>query len=169
MPTLTQHTNTPSSPTNLTLPPLKRLKLPIPDIPKDLGEYISRDTSLIQAMGWDQFVKHRRPQSDFSSLQINHPARQLLKHYRDHGVPIQLTSPPWSQQKLQHALHRGPHKSSYEYLDFLEYEFVDMIQKGQWVVIPFSLAKNLPGLRLSPPPQLSRSSPPTRPQTTMDL
>ena len=26
-----------------------------------------------------------------------------------------------------------------------------MIEKGQWVVLPYSLAKGLPGLRLIPP------------------
>ena len=26
-----------------------------------------------------------------------------------------------------------------------------MIEKGQWVVLPYSVAKGLPGLRLSPP------------------
>ena len=26
-----------------------------------------------------------------------------------------------------------------------------MIEKGQWVVLPYSVAKGIPGLRLSPP------------------
>ena len=49
------------------------------------------------------------------------------------------------------ALNRGPHKSCFEHLDFLKEEFLDMIAKGQWLVLPAHAVKNLPGLRLSPP------------------
>jgi hypothetical protein len=38
-----------------------------------------------------------------------------------------------------------------DHIPFLEEEFVDMINKGQWVVLPFHSTKHLPGLRLSPP------------------
>ena len=33
---------------------------------------------------------------------------------------------------------------------FLREEFASMVKKGQWVVLPYSLAKGLSGLRLSP-------------------
>jgi hypothetical protein len=102
-------------------------------------------------MDWSTFVQHRRPRSDFSSLQIHHPARRLLQHYRDHGTPVRFHTTPWSKQQLHKAIHRGPHKSANEYIDYLEEEFIDMINKGQWIVIPYDLAKTLPGLRLSPP------------------
>ena len=38
-----------------------------------------------------------------------------------------------------------------EMFDFLEEEFVDMIQKGQWVILPASVARRLKGLHASPP------------------
>ena len=38
-----------------------------------------------------------------------------------------------------------------EHLEYLEEEFEDMMDKGQWVVLPYSTVKNLPGLRISPP------------------
>lgn len=34
---------------------------------------------------------------------------------------------------------------------FLEEEFVDMVKKGQWIVLPASVASTLPGFRASPP------------------
>ena len=80
---------------------------------------------------------------------------------------MRLSSKPWSQQRLQQALQRGPHPSCLPFLDFLETEFVDMIEKGQWVVLPYSVAKHLPGLHLSPPgvvPQRER-----RPRWICDL
>jgi hypothetical protein len=49
------------------------------------------------------------------------------------------------------TLLRGAHKSCFEHLSFLQEEFVEMIEKQQWVILPYEVAKNLPGLRLSPP------------------
>ena len=51
----------------------------------------------------------------------------------------------------QAALKRGPHRSATEHTLFLRREFASMIERGQWVVLPYSVAKGLPGLRLSPP------------------
>ena len=36
-------------------------------------------------------------------------------------------------------------------MEFLKEEFKDMINKGQWIILPHSKVKELPGLRLSPP------------------
>ena len=61
---------------------------------------------------------------------------------------------------------RGPHKSCHEHITFLHEEFINMINKQQWIVLPYSVAKTLPGLRLSPPgvvPQRGR-----RPQWIVD-
>jgi hypothetical protein len=131
-----------------------RKKLCVPrssDLPKDLGEYITRDANLVRKLGWSQFVKQRRNRSDFSSLNIKHPAKRLLLHYKNHGAPVKFSTPPWDKQQLHQAITRGPHRSSNEHIDYLEEEFIDMINKGQWTVIPYTLAKTLPGLRLSPP------------------
>ena len=66
-------------------------------------------------------------------------------------VPVRLTSKPWSQRRLHQAIQRGPHPSCQPFQDFLNEEFIDMINKGQWVILPYSVARHLPGLRLSPP------------------
>jgi hypothetical protein len=52
---------------------------------------------------------------------------------------------------VQRALAWGPHKSVHEYIEYLGEEFVDMINKGQWVILPYSAVQHLPGLRISPP------------------
>jgi hypothetical protein len=52
------------------------------------------------------------------------------------------------------------------YQGFLEAEFVDMVEKGYFVVFPYELVKDLPNLRLSPVgvvPQLKR-----RPRPNVD-
>jgi hypothetical protein len=71
-----------------------------------------------------------------------------LKH---RGAPVKFTTPPWTSKQIHDAISRGPHQSCNEYIGFLEEEFVDMIKKGQWVILPASVAHQLPGLRVSPP------------------
>ncbi|KAL3827591.1 hypothetical protein ACHAXA_002088, partial [Cyclostephanos tholiformis] len=59
--------------------------------------------------------------------------------------------PSWSHQQILGALARGPHQSSHDYINYLSEEFVNMINKGQWIVLPYSTIRTLPGLRISPP------------------
>ena len=84
-------------------------------------------------------------------MNFNHPATRILKQYKKHSAPVKLLTQPWSEAQLQSKLHRGPHKSCHEHLEFLQEELVDMINKKQWVILPYDVAQHLPGLRLSPP------------------
>jgi hypothetical protein len=67
------------------------------------------------------------------------------------GTPVKFAMPPWNCQHLQRALSRGLHCSSLEYIDFLQEGLVDMINMGQWVILPAKAVLHLPGLQLSPP------------------
>ncbi len=44
-----------------------------------------------------------------------------------------------------------PHQSCHDHINFLEEEFVDMIEKGQWTILPTQVASTLPNIQLSPP------------------
>ena len=57
----------------------------------------------------------------------------------------------WLEEERQAALKRRPHQSTTEHAPFLREEFASMVEKGQWFVLPYSVAKRLPGLRLIPP------------------
>ena len=107
--------------------PVAALKTTIGD---DLGEYIVRDTALLRKQGWNKFVLDCRGRGDFAELSFDHPARDLLKRYKVHGVPVKSHIKPWSRGMLDRAIKRGVHKSCYTYLEFLEEEFKDMINKG---------------------------------------
>ena len=121
-------------------------------VPTDIGEFIERDVKLLHQLGWRGLVTHRRPRGDFASLNnVLHPARHLLHLYKHHGAPVKFSTPPWTRRQVQRALRRGPHKSCYDYLPFLNDEFIDMINKGQWIILPYSAIQHLPGLRVSPP------------------
>ncbi|KAL7523132.1 hypothetical protein ACHAWF_000389, partial [Thalassiosira exigua] len=121
-------------------------------MPTELGEYIVRDVKLLEQLGWRRFIRQRRPVSDFASLDnVQHPARRLLHFYKHRRAPVKFSTPPWTQRQVNRALALGLHKSSLKYLDFLREDFVDMISKAQWIILPASVAKDLPGLCVSPP------------------
>jgi hypothetical protein len=127
--------------------PSKRGFFDLAQLPSDLGELIARDTALLQRLGWRGLVAHRRLSSNFAYLDnLHHPARRLLHLYAHRGAPVKFAMPPWNHQHLQRALSRGLHRSSLEYIDFLHEEFVDMINKGQWVILPAKAVLHLPGL-----------------------
>ena len=73
-----------------------------------------------------------------------------------------MKSGNWSRQRLNDAVARGAHKSCKQYLDFIEEEFLDMVAKSQWVVLPYNvLVEMLPHLCISSPgvvPQQERQS-----------
>jgi hypothetical protein len=135
-------------------PPSKRTTATLPSgiISEELGELICRDVDLLTRVGWRDFVKHRRGRGDFSNLDnVNHPARRLLRQLKHQGAPVKFSTPPWTTEQINNAVRRGPHKSCAEHIDFLDEEFVDMIKKQQWTLLPLSVAMELEGLRVSPP------------------
>jgi len=135
-------------------PPSKRTNANLPSsvTSEELGELIRRDVELITRVGWQSFVKQRRGRGDFSTLDnVNHPARRLLRKLKYQGAPVKFTTPPWTTEQIDKAVRRGPHKSCAEHIDFLDEEFTDMIKKQQWTLLPLSVAKQLVGLRVSPP------------------
>lgn len=121
-------------------------------IDSSLGECIDRDAALLKREGWKALIRNRRKRGDFGDVgKLDHPASRLLLHYKKHGAPVKCHGRDWDKSLIDKALRRGPHRSCFEYIDFLEEEFVDMINKSQWIVLPFEDVKDLPGLRLSPP------------------
>ena len=120
-------------------------------IPTELGKLINRDVKLFRRLGWKGLVNHRRNKGDFNNVHaIKHPANRLLHHYKQHGVPVVTSNPPLSSTELLHAIKRGPHISANQHKEFLFEEFIDMINKEQWIILPFEQVKNLKGLRISP-------------------
>ena len=117
----------------------------------NLGEYVKRDKELLKVKGWNRLVQEHRGRGDFLELNINHPAQELLKKYKSQGVPVKCHTQVWTKGMLDRAIRRGTHKLCYNYMDFLEVEFKDMISKGQWMVLSYKAVKGFKGLRLSPP------------------
>ena len=118
----------------------------------ELGNFVKRDVRLLAKLGWTEFVRQRCQWSDFASLDsVHHPARRLLDFYKKRGAPIKMATKAWSRERIDEALQRGVHKSCQEHIGFLKEEFIDMIQKGQWVVLPTKAVRHIPDLRVLPP------------------
>ena len=104
------------------------------------------------AESWEAFVNNFRGRSYLSPNldQVDHPAVDLLKTWRDQGVPAMTSSPPWSKDQLDACIQRGCHRSATEHADFLREEMSEFIENKFWVVLPYELARELPSLQLSP-------------------
>ena len=105
-------------------------------------------------------VAQRRGLGDLTTMhQVRHPAKRLLQHLASKGAPVVMKTPNWSTSRINQAVRRGPHKSCQSQEPFLSSEFSDFVEKSQWIVLPLSTARTIPGLRLSPPgvvPQRNR-------------
>ena len=136
-------------------------------LPDDLGTLLERDTKLFAELGWSGFIRGRQARGDLSALsRLRHPARRLLRQYKFRGAPVVLHTAPWTPEQCDASMERGPHKSSYEHIEFLRAEFAEMVNKAQWVLLPYDAVRHLPGLRISPMgvvPQHER-----RPRTIVD-
>ena len=110
----------------------------------ELERCVKCDTQIVEDLGWEAFIRRHQPCSNFADLaKVTHTALPVLKQYRDRGVPVRLSTEPWTAERLEAALARGAHPSCDKATGFLRKEFVDMINKGQFVVLPAEVAKKV--------------------------
>ena len=116
-----------------------------------LGERIRQHTKILLEEGWESLV-HRLQEEDLRVVGDGevHPAGTILKSYQRNGVPVVLKSSPWSRNKIKKLLARGSHKSCNEHLDFMRTEFLEFVEKGFWVILPYRHVRKFKHLRLSP-------------------
>jgi hypothetical protein len=55
---------------------------------------------------------------------------------------VATKSAPWTLQRKLTALNRGSHQSAKQHVEFLCGKFVDMIEEGQWSMLPDKLVMN---------------------------
>ena len=140
-----------------------------PKINDTLGEYIHLDTSLfLDSKCWHDFYTARRSRTNFAPhlRRLCHRAASMLDRFSRAGVPVLLSSEPWTLQQKDAAMTRGNHPSALAFTTFLREEFADMRSKGMFLILPYDLVRHLPQLRLSPIgciPQRDR-----RPRTIID-
>jgi hypothetical protein len=122
----------------------------------ELSKYIVADSTVLESAGFEELVNTRRGKSDFglNVKNIKHKAARYLHHLKKRGANVVLQTPPWSLDRLEETIKRGPHKSSEEHAEFLREELLDFVQKGFWTILPWRLVKKykrmLRILRISP-------------------
>ena len=118
-----------------------------------LGTLVQSLAHDLQSAGsWENFINAFRGESYLSPEldNLEHPAANLLREWRDHGVPAQTSSPPWSEDTKDSYVERGCHRSANEHAEFLRDEMSEFIDSRFWVVLPYSLVCDTPQLQLSP-------------------
>jgi hypothetical protein len=133
-----------------------------------LGKHIRLTTSLLRTHGWDYTVRRLRTPADLPDniSELPHKAARVLSYLQRTGVPCKLQTPPWSTSRRDAAIKRGPHKSAIEHSSFLDEEMATMVSRGQWMVLPYSVVREMDRLRVAPigvVPQHDR-----RPRTIVD-
>ena len=118
-----------------------------------LDAHIEHAAAAFKASGsWGDFVRSIRGRGDLHPDvgTLPHPAAHLLSRFQKCGTPAIIQSSPWTPERIEAALKRGPHQSSARGIEFLRNEYADMMDKQQWTVLPAHLVQSLFGLRLSP-------------------
>ena len=74
---------------------------------------------------------------------MKHPAVPLLKHYADHGCPVDCGD-DWSQEHIEALLRRGPHITAKEpdAIRALHEETEGKVKNGYSKVIRYGAIKN---------------------------
>ena len=108
--------------------------------------------AFLKAGSWEDFVNEFRGPSYLSPdlEEITHAASELLRYWRDEGVPAETTQPPWTDDQKDHSIRRGCHPSANEHSTFLREEMAELIESKFWAVLPYDLIRHLEELMLSP-------------------
>ena len=81
---------------------------------------------------------------------IPHEASRLLNHLRRRGAAVPMATPPWGTARCDEAVRRGSYQSAHLDRQFVFEEMMDFCRQGYWIVLPYSMVRHWPGLRVSP-------------------
>ncbi len=73
-----------------------------------------------------------------------------MDHLQPHGTLVVLHTAQWSKKQCGQAMECGSHQLATQHLNFLKQEMLAMVQKGQWLVLPYKDIENFPHLQVSP-------------------
>ena len=107
---------------------------------------------MTSSSSWESFVnEHRGPSYLASELDsVDHPAAELLRMWRDHGVPALSSSEPWTRAQKDACIQRGCHKSAKDHAPFLREQMADFIESKSWLVLPYELVRDFVEIMFSP-------------------
>ena len=119
-----------------------------------LGEFshLEHSNLFVEHGSWTDLFHQRKGRSNFTTSlrHLRHRAVPLLQRYAQQGVPVILSTRPWSLEQKDRAIKRGNHPSTRAFPDFMKSEMADMHSKGMFIVMPYAQVRHLPELRISP-------------------
>ena len=118
-----------------------------------LGTLVNELTAAFaNSPSWETFVHEFRGRSYLAPEldEVDHPAAELLRTWRDDGVPAETCSPPWTFEQKDHCIQRGCHKSATEHASFLRDEMAEFIESKFWAVLPYRVIRDQEQLMFSP-------------------
>ena len=117
-----------------------------------LGKLAAETAIRIRTRGWRRALVEMRGRSNITAdvKTLPHRAARLLDHLGRRGASVPMRTAPWSRERCEAAVARGPHQSSQGEREFVAEEMLDFVRQGYWVVIPYEEALLLEGLRVSP-------------------
>ena len=70
---------------------------------------------------WASFVTSVRGRGDLHPgvEDLPHPTAHLLSRFQKSGTPAMMKTKPWSTERIDDTLKRGPHQSSHRNIEFL--------------------------------------------------
>ena len=101
---------------------------------------------------WEEFVEDFRGRSYLATEldHVTHPAAELLRQWRDEGVPAMNSSPPWTTEQKDQCIQRGCHQSAKDHADFLREEMAEFIENKSWVVLPYEIVRDQEHIMFAP-------------------
>jgi hypothetical protein len=144
--------STPSAPPPPRPPPVPPLPVATLELLQDrLGKLVLASATALGSCSFhDLCVCHRGPSWLTGQSTAPHPAVPILQQLRDEGACVSHSAPDWTLAKRDAAIIRGAHRSTQSNSTLVREEFADMVEAGQWLVLPYALVRHLPGLCLSP-------------------
>ena len=118
-----------------------------------LGTFIAEHTELFKSCpSWEDFVRlvHGPSSLQDNLSKLPHAAGEFLESLHVHGVPCVLSDAPWDSSTLDARVALGCHRSARDHAAFIRKEMAEFVSEGFYTVLPYSLIRDLPGLRLSP-------------------
>ena len=117
-----------------------------------LGKLAMDYVAVLHSKGWRRLVTEARGPSNITATakHLPHKAARLLGHLGTRGASVPTSTPPWSKERREQAMARGPHKSSHGEREFVCEDLLDFCRQGYWVVLPYSEVAEWPHLRVSP-------------------
>ena len=121
-------------------------------LPEDIGKYIVHNAEEVTRIGWTKFLcRQQGALIFFCSVEGRSPEAALVAEIQAPRRASCAEDRRMVGRRTSGGLEAGTSQNHYRTRPFLHEEFISMVEKEKWTVVPYSVSNRLLGLRLSPP------------------